>query len=90
MEGVDREERKIATIGAWAQRDSSVPSLNGEVMIEECGAVVKFEVFMGEILEFVRIDARVMFRKETSRLSQVSQVSHTVVRHRRRVTVVCH
>jgi hypothetical protein len=46
LEGVDREERKFATIEAWAQRDSIVPSLNVEGMIEECGAVVKFELFM--------------------------------------------
>ena len=41
--------RKIAAWrgdGSCAQGDSGVPSLNGEGMIEECGAVVKLEVFM--------------------------------------------
>ena len=41
--------RKIAAWrgdGSCAQRDSGVPSLNGEGMIDECGAVVKLEVFM--------------------------------------------
>ena len=41
-------ERKFAVIAAWAQGDSVVPSLNVEGMIEECGAVVKLEVFMGK------------------------------------------
>jgi hypothetical protein len=48
LEGVRRGERKIAVIAAWAQGDSIVPSLNVEGMIEECGAVVKLEVFMAE------------------------------------------
>ena len=39
-------ERKIAVIAAWAQGDSVVPSLNVEVMIEECGAAVKLKIFM--------------------------------------------
>jgi hypothetical protein len=36
-------------IAAWVRRGLIVRSVNVEGMIEDCGAVVKFEVFIGSV-----------------------------------------
>ena len=54
LEGVFECARTLGRVGsgwkgiaAWVRRDSIVRSLNVGEMIKDCGAVVKFEVFIG-------------------------------------------